>query len=139
MNCMGDRDDCPKCGKHEKREVLSIFKEMWRKPDSPLHRIYSSWEQLEQHVEVTAEGTEKEEKYAVRPCPNCGVKQRITKPFEGFFPYQNCKACKQAYYVNRDLTVRQLTEDEKREIPKSWIQIVDDLSEKKCAIVFKLE
>ncbi len=136
---MGDLDDCPKCGKHEKREVLSIFREMWRKADSPLHRIYSSWEELEQHVEIETEGTKTEEKYAVHPCPNCGVEQRITKPLEGFFPYQNCNACKQAYYVNKDLTLRELTEDEKREIPKSWIQIVDDLSKKKCAIVFKLE
>jgi hypothetical protein len=35
--------------------------------------------------------------------------------------------------------VRALTEDEKREIPKSWIQIVDGLSKKKCAVVFRLE
>jgi hypothetical protein len=136
---MGDLDDCPKCGKHEKKEMLSVFREMWRKADSPLHRIYSSWEELEQHVEIATDGTRTDEKCAVHPCPNCGVKQRITKPLEGFFPYQNCKACKQAYYVNKDLTVRKLTEDEKREIPKSWIQIVDDLSKKKCAIVFKLE
>ena len=133
---MGDLGDCPKCGKHDKREVLSIFREMWQKADSPLHRIYSSWEELEQHVEIIKEKTEN---YAVQPCPNCGVKQRITKPLEGFFPYQNCKACEQAYYVNYDLTVRKLTEDEKSEIPKSWIQIVDDLSRKKCAIVFRLE
>ena len=136
---MGDLGDCPKCGKHEKREVLRIFREMWRKADSPLHRIYSSWEELEQHVEITTEGTGKEEKYAVHQCPNCEVKQRITKPLEKFFPYQNCKSCENPYYVNKDLTVRKLTEDEKREIPKAWIQIVDDLSKKKCAIVFRLE
>jgi len=136
---MGDLDDCPKCGKHEKREVLSIFREMWRKADSPLHRIYSSWEELEQNVEITTENTGKEEKYSVNPCPNCGVKQRITQPLEKFFPYQNCKSCENPYFVNKDLTVRKLTEDEKREIPKAWIQIVDDLSKKKCAIVFRLE
>jgi endogenous inhibitor of DNA gyrase (YacG/DUF329 family) len=136
---MDDHVDCPKCGKHEKREVLSIFREMWRKADSPLHRIYSSWEELEQHVEITTEGTEKEGTYAIHPCPTCGVKQRITKPLESFFPYQICEACEQAYYVNHDLTVRKLTEDEKREIPKSWIQIVEDLSKKKFAIVFRLE
>jgi ribosomal protein S27AE len=133
---MGDLGDCPKCGKHEKREVLSIFREMWRRPDSPLHRIYSSWEELEQHVEIE---TGKETKFKVQPCPNCGVKQKITKPLEGFFPFQNCNSCEKAFYVNRDLTVRQITEDEKREIPKAWIQIVDDLSKKKCAVVFKLE
>ena len=136
---MDDHGDCPTCGKHERREVLSIFKEMWRKADSPLHRIYSSWEELEQHVEITTERTEKEEKYAVHRCPNCGKRQKITKPLERFFPYQSCKACGQPYYVNKDLTVRKLTEDERREIPKSWIQIVDNLSKKKCAVVFRLE
>jgi endogenous inhibitor of DNA gyrase (YacG/DUF329 family) len=133
---MGDLDDCPKCGKHEKREVLSIFREMWRKPDSPLHRIYSSWEELEQHVEVET-GTEA--KFKIRPCPICGVKQEVTTPLEGFFPFQNCNSCKNAFYVNKDLTVRKLTEEEKREIPKAWIQIVEDLNKKKCAIVLKLE
>jgi len=136
---MGDLNDCPKCGKREKKEVLSIFREMWQKGDSPLHRIYSSWEELEQHVEIKTERIEKKEKYAIQPCPNCGVKQRITTPLEGFFPYQNCNSCEQAFYVNKDLTVRKLTEEEKREIPKAWIQIVEDLSKKKCAIVFRLE
>ena len=134
--CMGDLDDCPKCGKHEKREVLSIFREMWRKPDSPLHRIYSSWEELEQHVEVE---TNKEARFKVNPCPSCGVKQKVTTPLEGFFPIQNCNSCKKAFYVNKDLTARKLTEDEKREIPEAWIQVVENLSRKKCAIVFKLE
>jgi ssDNA-binding Zn-finger/Zn-ribbon topoisomerase 1 len=94
---------------------------------------------LEQHVEIATERTEREAKYAVYPCPNCGVKQRITKPLEGFFPYQNCDSCKNAFYVNKDLTARKLTEEEKREIPKAWIQIVEDLNKKKCAIVFRLE
>lgn len=133
---MGDLDDCPKCGKHEKREVLSIFRKMWRKPDSPLHRIYSSWEELEQHVEIE---TGKDAKIKVQPCPNCGVKQKVTKPLEGFFPFQKCDSCKTAFYVNKDLTVRKLTEDEKREMPNAWIQIVEDLNKKKCAVVFKLE
>jgi len=136
---MGDLDDCPKCGKHEKRDVLSIFREMWRQADSPLHRIYSSWEELEQHIEIKTENTRIEEKHVFHPCPNCGAKQKITKPLESFFPYQNCKTCEKAYYVNDDLTVRELTIDEKQEIPKSWIQIIDDLSKKKCAIVFRLE
>ena len=135
---MDDRVDCPKCGKAERKEVLSIFKRMWRKPDSPLHRIYSSWQELEQHVEISTEQTEKE-KYSIYPCPSCGSKQKVTKPLEGFFPYRNCKECNQAYYVNKNLTIRKLTEGEEREVPKSWIQIVDDLSKKKCAVVFKLE
>ncbi len=133
---MGDLDDCPKCGKHEKREVLSIFREMWRKANSPLHRMYSSWEELEQHVDIEIN---EEAKSKVHPCPICNVKQIVTTPLEGFFPFQNCNACKNAFYVNRDLSVRKLTEEEKREIPEAWIQIVEDLSKKKCAIVFKLE
>ena len=133
---MGDLDDCPKCGKHEKREVLSIFREMWRKSDSPLHRIYSSWEELEQHVEIE---TGKKAKFKVQPCPICGVKQKVTKPLEGFFPFQICDSCKNALYVNKDLTARKLTEEETREIPNAWIQIAEDLNKKKCAIVFKLE
>jgi predicted RNA-binding Zn-ribbon protein involved in translation (DUF1610 family) len=133
---MGDLVDCPKCGKHEKREVLSVFREMWRKPDSPLHRIYSSWEELEQHVEVE---TGKEAKFKVQACPNCGAKQRVTKPLEGFFPFQKCDSCKNAFHINNDLTVRKLTEDEKREMPNAWIQIVEDLNKKRCAVVFKLE
>ena len=135
---MGDLADCPKCGKHEKKEVLSIFREMWQKGDSPLHRIYPSWEELEQHLEIRT-GTQRGEKYAFKPCPNCGVKQKITKPLEGFFPYQTCKKCKHPFYVNNDSTVRKLTEEEKREVPVAWIQIVEDLSNKKCAIVFRLE
>jgi ribosomal protein L37AE/L43A len=133
---MGDLDDCPKCGKHEKKEVLSIFREMWRQLDSPLHRIYSSWEELEQHVQLE---TDEEANFKVHPCPICGVKQKVTKPLEGFFPFQNCDSCKNTFYVNKDLTLRKLTEEEKREIPNAWIQIVEDLNKKKCAIVFKLE
>lgn len=133
---MGDLDDCPKCGKHEKREVLSIFREMWRRSDSPLHRIYSSWEELEQHVEVE---TGIKSKFKVNQCPTCGAKQKVTTPLEGFFPFQNCSSCKIAFYVNKDLTVRRLTEEEEREIPKAWIQVVEELNNKKCAIVFKLE
>ena len=121
---------------NEKKELLNMLREMWQKGDSPLHRIYSSWEELEQHVDVK---TEKNEKYTIQPCPNCGVKQRITKPLEEFFPYQTCKSCEQAFYVNTDLTVRKLTEEEKEAMPAAWVQIVEDLSRKKLAIVFKLE
>jgi predicted RNA-binding Zn-ribbon protein involved in translation (DUF1610 family) len=124
---------------NEKKELLNMLREMWQKGDSPLHRIYSSWEELEQHVDVKTDRTTRKEKYAVQPCPNCGVKQRVTKPLEEFFPYQNCKSCEQAFYVNKDLTVRQLTEEEKEDMPAAWVQIVEDLSKKKLAIVFRLE
>ena len=121
---------------NEKKELLNMLREMWQKGDSPLRRIYSSWEELEQNVDIK---TEKKEKYAIQSCPNCGVKQRITKPLEGFFPYQNCKSCEHAFYVNKDLTVRKLTEEEKEDMPAAWVQIVEDLSKKKLAIVFRLE
>lgn len=132
---MGDPDDCPKCGKREKKEVLSMLREMWLKGDSPLHRIYSSWEELEANVKITSD----KEKRAVQPCPYCGAKQNIAKPVEGIFPYQNCKSCKHPLYVNTDLTVRKLTDEERREIPDAWFQIVEDISRKKFAVVFRLE
>ena len=136
---MGDSDDCPKCGKREKKEILSMLREMWLKGDSPLHRIYSSWEELEANVKITSETTSDKEKHAVQPCPNCGTKQNIAKPMEGIFPYQNCKSCKHPFYVNTDLTVRKLTDEERREIPGAWFQIVEDISKKKVAVVFRLE
>ena len=124
---------------NEKKELLNMLREMWQKGDSPLHRIYSSWEELEQHVDIKTARTTRKEKYKIQPCPNCGVKQRIMKTLEEFFPYQNCKSCGQAFYVNKDLTVRKLTEEEKEEMPAAWVQIVEDLSKKKMAIVFRLE
>jgi predicted RNA-binding Zn-ribbon protein involved in translation (DUF1610 family) len=124
---------------NEKKELLNMLREMWQKGDSPLHRIYSSWEELEQHVDIKTDRKARKEKYTIQPCPNCGIKQRITKPLEEFFPYQNCKSCEQAFYVNKDLTVRQLTAEEKEDMPAAWVQIVEDLSKKKLAIVFRLE
>jgi len=113
-----------------------MLREMWQKGDSPLHRIYSSWEELEGHVDFKVEG---KGKYAFKSCPNCGTKQKITKPLESFFPYRNCKSCNHAFYVNSDLTVRRLTEDEKEDMPATWVNIVEDLSKKKTAVVFNLE
>ncbi|MCW4044343.1 MAG: hypothetical protein NWE94_02350 [Candidatus Bathyarchaeota archaeon] len=77
-------------------------------------------------------------KASFQQCPNCGAKQKIVKPLEDFFPYQNCKACKRAFYVNKNLTVRKLTEEE-REMPTAWVQIVEDMSKKKMAIAFRVE
>jgi predicted RNA-binding Zn-ribbon protein involved in translation (DUF1610 family) len=124
---------------NEKKELLNMLREMWQKGDSPLHRIYSSWEELEQHVDIKTDRTTRKEKYTIQPCPNCGVNQKITKPLEEFFPYQTCESCEQAFYVNKDLTVRKLTEEEKEDMPAAWVQIVEDLSKKKLAIVFSLE
>ena len=123
---------------NEKKELLNMLREMWQKGDSPLHRIYSSWEQLEANVDIKTGRTTRKEKYALQPCPNCGAKQKITKPLEDFFPYQNCKSCKHAFYVNNDLTVRKLTEEEK-DMPSAWVQIVEDINKKKLAIAIRLE
>jgi hypothetical protein len=121
---------------NERKELLNMLREMWQKGDSPLHRIYSSWEELEGHVNFKIE---RKGKSAFRPCPNCGVKQKVTKPVESFFPYRICKSCNHAFYVNSDLTVRELTAEEREEMPATWVRIVEDFSKKKLAIVFKLE
>ena len=41
--------------------------------------------------------------------------------------------------MNADLTVRKLEDEEAREIPSAWFQVVEDLNNKKVALVFKLE
>jgi hypothetical protein len=38
--------------KKERAEVLNTLKEMWQRADSPLHRIYPSWEELEKNVQI---------------------------------------------------------------------------------------
>jgi ribosomal protein L37AE/L43A len=134
---MSATDDCPTCGKREKKEALSLLREMWLDGNPALRRIYSSWEQLEANVAVTSQMASGKRK--VQPCPNCGAKQTITQFIAGVFPYQNCKACKRPFYVNADLTVRKLADEEAREIPGAWFQVVEDLSNKKVAVVFKLE
>jgi RNase P subunit RPR2 len=72
-------------------------------------------------------------------CPNCGITQRIAKPLDELFPYDTCQSCKRPFYVNNDLTIRKLTDDEKDDMPAEWVRILEDLSKKKLAIVFRLE
>jgi hypothetical protein len=126
-------------GKREKKEILSLLREMWLEGNPTLRRIYSSWEQLETNVAVTSQAASGKHKRVFQPCPNCGVKQAITQPIAGVFPYQNCKECKQPFYVNADLTARKLTDEETREIPGAWFKVVEDLNDKKVAVVFRLE
>jgi hypothetical protein len=90
-------------------------------------------------VKISSKTASGKEKRAIQPCPNCGTKQNIAKPMEGNFPYQNCKSCKQPFHVNTDLIVRKLTDEERREIPEAWFQIVENISKKKVAVVFRLE
>jgi hypothetical protein len=135
---MGGLGDCPKVAKQEKKIILSMLREMWLNGDSPLRRIYSSWEELEINLEIKLETTS-QEKHTIQPCPNCDAKQKIVKPFEGIFPIQTCRSCKQPFHINNDLTVRKLSKEEKRELPEAWIQVVEDMNKKKVAVVFGLE
>ena len=123
---------------NEKKELLNMLKAMWRQGDLPLRRIYPSLEELEANVDITVDREKRRERYAIRPCPNCGVKQKITKPSD-LFPFHSCRSCKHPFHVNKDLTVRKLTEEEKENMPEDWVRILEDLNKKKLAIVFKLE
>lgn len=116
-----------------------MLRVMWRKGDSPLRRIYPSWEELETNLDIIVEGQRTKAVYAYRSCPNCGVTQKIAKRLDELFPYETCQSCKRPFHVNNDLTVRKLTEDEKEEMPAEWVRILEDLNKKKLAIVFRLE
>jgi predicted RNA-binding Zn-ribbon protein involved in translation (DUF1610 family) len=122
----------------ERKELLNMLRAMWRQGDLPLRRIYPSLEELESNVDIKVDRKKRRERYAIQPCPNCGVKQKITKP-ESLFPYHSCRSCKRPFHVNKDLTVRKLTEEEKENMPEDWVRILEDLNKKKLAIVFKLE
>ena len=135
---MGEKRDCPSHAKKERKLVLHVLREIWLKGDSPLRRIYSSWEELEANLEIKTE-KESAERQHVKPCPICGAKQRIALPFEEVFPYQTCESCKQTFYVNNDLTVRKLSEEEKRDLPGAWVKVVEDMKKNKVAVVFGLE
>jgi len=124
---------------NERKELLNVLRAMWRKGDSPLRRMYPSWEELEANVDIRVGRKASNEKPVIQPCPNCGAKQRITKPIQDLFPYHNCQSCKNPFYVNKDLTVRTLTKEEREDMPAAWVRILEDLNEKKLAIVFKLE
>ncbi len=125
--------------KRERKEVLNMLRELWLEGDSPLRRIYSSWEELEENLEMQSMTTSSPKKHIFHPCPVCGAKQKVTKPIEGIFPYQNCSSCQRPFFVRRDLTVRELSQDEIREIPGAWFKVVEDLNKRKVAVVFRLE
>ena len=122
----------------ERKELLNMLRAMWRQGDLSLRRIYPSLEELEANVDVTVSRKKRRETYAIQPCPNCGIKQKITRPAH-LFPYHSCRSCKHPFHVNRDLTVRKLTEEERESMPEEWVRILEDLNKKKLAIVFKLE
>jgi hypothetical protein len=136
---LGDPLDCPACGKHEKKEALSIFRELWSEGNPSLRRMYSSWEELERHIELKSAVSDGRKKQKGQPCPYCGAVQEVSKPLNGVFPYRNCEVCNKPFYINNDLSLRKLTQEEKAEIPGAWIQVVEDLAKKKVAVVFRLE
>ncbi len=123
----------------ERKEILNLLRVMWRKGDSSLRRIYPSWEELESNVDIMVEGLKTKTTHVYRSCPNCGVTQKISKPLDELFPYETCQSCKRPFHVNNDLTVRELTDDEKDNMPTEWVRILEDLSKKKLAVVFRLE
>ena len=123
---------------NEKKELLNIFKEMWQKSNSPLHRIYASWEDLVNHVDVEAEKTEDSE-YTIYSCPHCRATQQINSSTRRLFPYQNFISCSESFFIDKDYTLRKLTSEEKENMPQSWIQIIDEIEKKKLSIVFKLD
>ena len=136
---MVDQNDYPASTKNDRKEALSIFKELWSSGNSPLHRMYSSWDELESSIDVKSNVTSSIEKPKIQQCPYCGTKQEVTRPLDGIFPYSNCESCKRSFFVQSDFKVRKLTEEAKVDIPCAWIQIVEDLTKKKVAVVLKLE
>ncbi len=135
---MGDQIDCPKSKNKERREALNIFKELWETGNSPLHRMYSSWVELERNIDVESSLAEVE-KGKVQPCPYCGAKQKVSRPLDGVFPYWNCESCKRPFMVQGNLKVKRISDEEKIDIPVDLIQVVEDLSKKKVAVVLRLE
>ncbi len=135
---MGDLHGGPSRAKHDKKLILHMLREMWLNGDTSLHRIYSSWEQLEANLEITTEQATPG-KHRPVPCPTCGAKQEINLPFEGVFPYQTCQSCRNPFYVAKDLKIRKLTGEEMKELPGAWVQVVEDMNKQKVAVVFKLE
>jgi hypothetical protein len=124
---------------NEKKELLTILKVMWRKGDSPLRRIYPSWEELVANLEINIGEAKRKPVFLFRSCPYCGLTQKITKPLDELFPYVTCHSCTRPFRINNDLTVRELTDIEEEEMPAEWVRVLEDLNKKKMAIVFKLE
>ena len=124
---------------NERRKLLNILRTMWQNPDSVLHRIYASFEELESYTELTVETSEARQQEATHPCPNCGEKQTMTGTPSDVFPYQNCDKCNKTYHINKNLTLRRITDEESERLPAPWVQIIEDIHKKKMAITFKLD
>ena len=136
---MGDHRDCPGSARGDRKEALSIFKELWSEGNLLLRRMYSSWDELERNIEVKSEKTASAGKHEIHSCPTCGARQIISKPLDGLFPYANCESCKRPFFVQSDFKPRKLTEEEKANVSDALIQIVEDLAKKKVAVVLRIE
>jgi hypothetical protein len=123
----------------ERKELLNVLRVMWRNGNSPLRRIYPSWEELEANLDIVVDEEKSKTQFIYQSCPYCGVTQKVKKPLDEMFPYEKCQSCKRPFHINKDLTVRELTGEEKENMPESWIRILEELNKKKLAIVFKLE
>ena len=122
----------------ERKVLLNMLRAMWRQGDLSLRQIYPSLEELEANVEVTLDRKRGRERYSIQPCPICGQRQKIAKPLS-LFPYYSCRSCNHSFHVDKNLTLRELTEEEEENMPEEWVRILEDLNRKKLAIVFRLE
>jgi hypothetical protein len=123
----------------EKTELLHLLKIMWKNGDSSLRRIYPSWEELENHIDIKIEKPQIKSITAHKLCPYCGVTLRIKEPIDELFPYDECKSCKHSFHVGSDLEVKKLTDEEEENMPAEWVRVLHALDKKKLAIIFKLE
>jgi len=123
----------------EKTELLHLLKIMWKKGDPSLRRIYPSWEDLENNIEIKLEETHSKSITVHKSCPYCGAILKIRKPIDELFPYDECKSCKNSFHTSSDLEVRKLTDEEAENMPEEWVRILEDLNKKKLVVVFKLE
>jgi hypothetical protein len=112
---------------------------MWKRGDSSLRRIYSSWEELENNLEIKMIDHPAKSMLVNKLCPYCGAITRIKKPIDELFPYGECDSCRQTFHINNDLELRELTEEEKENMPAEWVRVLHALDKKKNAVVFKLE
>jgi len=124
---------------NERRKLLNILRIMWDTPDSVLHRIYGSFEELESYTDLTIEPSTKKQRETTRSCPNCGERLTVTRAPPDIFPYENCDKCNQPYHISKNLSLRKITEEEGERLPAPWVQIIEDIHKKKMAITFKLD
>lgn len=123
----------------EKHELLELLRDMWDRGDSSLRKIYPSWEDVQNNLEIKVETHRSKQIISQKHCPYCGEIIEIKAPTEDLFPYDECKICKQSFHVNSTLDIRKLTDEENENMPAEWVRVLHALDKKKLAIIFKLE